>query len=94
MTKNSLMQADSTIIKIYVLVLGLLVTGGSTEAVELYNPVSKTSCALPALPEVRSLHSQDGPLLCGGNANTHLKPRQSCMLLNSGITFLPMVKEY
>ena len=81
-------------IKIFVLVLGLLVTGGGTEAVELYNPVSKTSCALTALPEVRSLHSQDGPLLCGGNANTHLKPRQSCMLLNSGITFLSMVKEY
>jgi len=63
--------------------LGVLVTGGGTEDVELYNPVSKTSCALPALPEVRSLHSQDGPLLCGGNANTHLKPRQNCMLLNS-----------
>ena len=82
-------------IKIFVLVfLGLLVTGGGTEAVELYNPVSKTSCALSALPEVRALHSQDGPLLCGGNANTHLKPRQSCMLLNPGryyITFLPLV---
>ena len=48
MTQNSL-QADSTIIKIYVLVLGLLVTGGGTEEVELYNPVSKTSCALPAI---------------------------------------------
>ena len=63
--------------------LGLLLTGGG--GVELYNPFSKTSCALPALPRARSLHSQDGPLLCGGNENTHLKPWKSCLLFNLGI---------
>ena len=73
-------------IKIYMfLVLGLLLTGGGTKEVELYNPVSKTSCALPALPEARALHTQDGPLLCGGHVNSHLEPRQSCIILNSGI---------
>ena len=59
-------------------------TGGATKEVELYDPVSQASCALPALPEVRGLHTQDGPLLCGGNANTHLQPIQNCMLFNLG----------
>ena len=62
----------------------LLMTGGGTKGVEIYDPVSKTSCALPALPKVRALHSQDGPLLCGGNEATHLKPLKTCMLFNSG----------
>ena len=53
--------------------------------VELYNPVSKTSCVLPALSGARLLHSQDGPLLCGGNDNNYLKPWKSCLLLNLGI---------
>ena len=59
-------------------------TGGGTKGVEIYNPVTKTSCAMPPLPEVRSLHSQDGLLLCGGNENTHLKPTKTCVLFNSG----------
>ena len=67
-----------------VLFKGLLVTGGGTKGTEIYNPVTKTSCPLPALPEVRSLHSQDGPLLCGGNENTHTRPLKNCFLFNSG----------
>ena len=63
-------------------------TGGGTNEAELYNPISKISCILPQLPEIRSLHSQNGPLLCGGNMNTHLKPRRNCMLWNSGKVYL------
>ena len=66
----------------------LLLTGGGIKEVELYNPVSKTSCALPALPETRTDHSQDGPLLCGGHANDYFETRQTCMLLNLGIYIL------
>ena len=60
-------------------------TGGATKEVELYNPVSKTSCALPALPEVRVVHTQDGPLLCGGHANNYDQTIQNCILFNLGI---------
>ena len=64
---------------------GILVTGGGTNEAELYNPISKISCSLPQLPEIRSLHSQNGPLLCGGHMNTHQNTIQNCMLWNSGI---------
>ena len=33
---------------------------------EIFNPITKTSCSLPQLPEERFRHSQDGDLICGG----------------------------
>ena len=34
-------------------------------SVEIFNPVTNTSCSLPQLPNVRSYHSQNGGLVCG-----------------------------
>ena len=70
---------------------GLLVTGGGTKGVELYNPVSKTSCTLPALSEAIGLHTQDGPLLCGGHVNNYLHPRKNCKILSMTSGFVTMI---
>ena len=48
----------------------VLITGGTgaEKSAEIFNPASDpTSCSLPELPEIRSTHSQDGGLTCGGN---------------------------
>ena len=56
----------------------VLITGGfrsgEQRSAEIFNPVTKTGCTLPQLPEGegRSSHSQDGGLLCGGNSPTAL----------------------
>ena len=50
----------------------VLITGSSDggeiaeRSTEIYNPLTKTSCSLPKLPESRGYHSQDGDLACGG----------------------------
>ena len=48
----------------------VLITGGYNgsfhKSAEILNPVTKTSCSLPELPEARSGHSEDGGLACGG----------------------------
>ena len=50
--------------------LVVLITGGYNNGplkfAEIYNPLTNTSCFLPHLPEGRSLHSQEGGLVCGG----------------------------
>ena len=47
-----------------------LITGGyngaSMKSAEIFNPVTKTSCSLPQLPEARNHHTQNGDLACGG----------------------------
>ena len=47
-----------------------MITGGYNngllKSAEIYNPVTKTSCSLPQLPEARRFHSEDGGLACGG----------------------------
>ena len=40
--------------------------GGRLRSAEIFNPVTKTSCSLPQLPEGRYRHSEDGGLACGG----------------------------
>ena len=51
----------------------ILISGGfrkyldDSTSVELFDPVTKESCELPPLPGDRTHHTQDGPLLCGGN---------------------------
>ena len=48
----------------------VLITGGyntgKLRSAEIFNPVTKTSCSLPQLPETRFWHSEDGGLVCGG----------------------------
>ena len=48
----------------------ILITGGYNGApmksAEIFDPVKKTSCSLPKLPEPRNQHTQDGDLACGG----------------------------
>ena len=44
--------------------------GGYLKSAEIFNPVTKTSCSLPQLPEARYYNSQDGGLVCGGWLNT------------------------
>ena len=55
---------------------GLLVAGGSQvqyrpmDVMELFNPISKTSCVVTAkLDQPRHFHTGDGNLVCGGLAN-------------------------
>ena len=70
--------------------LALLITGGTVgdsgapeaalKSVELFNPVTKSSCFLPQLAERRRYHTLDGGVLCGGelefgshqNSNSHI----------------------
>ena len=46
----------------------VLITGGSDRrSAEIYNPATNpTGCSLPQLPEIRTGHSQDSGLTCGG----------------------------
>ena len=50
----------------------VLITGGSSSGrtTEIYNPLTKTSCSLPQLPEARNHHTQDGDLACGGTGSS------------------------
>ena len=51
----------------------VLIKGGNGSAkriAEIYNPITKTSCSLPNLPEWRHRHTQDGNLLCGGGGSS------------------------
>ena len=54
----------------YDMISGLIITGGSSSGskVELYNPVSGSSCSLPDLPDERSGHHQCGDLLCSATS--------------------------
>ena len=46
----------------------VLITGGRRKSAEIYNPATNaTSCSLPPLPEIRSGHSQNVGLTCGGS---------------------------
>ena len=48
----------------------VLITGGwnsaALKSAEIYNPVTKTSCSVPKLPESRYEHRDEGGLICGG----------------------------
>ena len=61
--------------------LGFLITGGEgntkSKLVSVINPRSETSCELTDLPDGRKLHTQCGPLLCGGSGEAVEK---SCLL--------------
>ena len=55
--------------------LGVLISGGWNgveflKSIEIYNPVTNTTCSLPQLPEARYVHTQDGELACGGSVST------------------------
>ena len=60
--------------------LGIIISGGhgpeTESSAELYLTSSNTSCLLPALPDARYYHSQDGTLLCGGDQEA------SCLTFN------------
>ena len=48
-----------------------LISGGTNDnkglkSIEIYNPVTNTTCSLPQLPETLFYHTQDGGLACGG----------------------------
>ena len=52
----------------------VLITGGDDIlTAEIFNPVTKTSCSLPQLPEQRSSHSMDKGLVCGGSLTANRK---------------------
>ena len=44
------------------------------KSAEIYNPLTKTSCSVPQLPEGRYFHSQNGGLVCGGGTSA----RKNC----------------
>ena len=52
------------------MILGVIITGGSStgKKVELYNPVTGSSCSLPDLPDERSGHYQCGDLICSDSS--------------------------
>ena len=54
-------------------ITSVLITGGynkgDLQSVEIYNPVTKTTCSLPQLPEGRCFHTQDAGLACGGQGD-------------------------
>ena len=58
----------------------MIITGGSyqPEKVEVYNPMSQSSCALADLPDRRYGHSLCGGLLCGGYGTSHIG--RSCLV--------------
>ena len=89
--KNSLIQVRTCRLEelqVYILLSLLvvvdpvvLITGGSDRrSAEIYNPATNpTGCSLPQLPEIRSAHSQDGGLTCGGNDPS---ARNTCVIWN------------
>ena len=52
-----------------VLITGGFIDGSTLKSTEIFNPVTKTSCSLPQLPQERYEHSQDEGLVCGGNTD-------------------------
>ena len=62
-----------------------LITGGyngaSMKSAEIFNPVTKTSCSLPDLPEARNLHTQERDLACGGG-NGNINTQKTCVKWN------------
>ena len=72
---------------LYLYIVGVLITGGivlgfESKTAEVYLPASNTSCYLPELPEVRSFHTQDDELVCGGNRRNSTT---SCIKLAKGV---------
>ena len=62
----------------------VLMTGNSPnveesaqKSAEIYNPLTKTSCSVPQLPEGRHYHTQNGDLACGGGASQ--STRSTCV---------------
>ena len=53
-----------------VLISGGVINGAIIKSVEIYNPVTKTSCSLPKLPQGRWWHTQDGEIACGGGSGS------------------------
>ena len=55
----------------------MLITGGAGDAgagAELFLPSAGTSCVLPSFPDLRSTHTVDNNIICGGkNRHTCLK---------------------
>jgi len=64
---------------------GVLISGGNPSSrwrkVELYNPITKTSCSLPDLPADRFGHTSVGGVICGGGGTS---TRTSCIDISSG----------
>ena len=58
-----------------------MISGGypSYRKVELYNPITKTSCSLPDLPKYRRGHTSVGGIICGG-----YRTATSCIDISSG----------
>ena len=62
-------------------------TGGydSQNEVELYIPSSGFQCSLPALPDpARMRHSQNGLLICGGDAGKQVENHNTCISFTNG----------
>merc|ERR1712142_613679 len=71
---------------------GILISGGkySEESVEVFDPSTGQSCALPSLPDRRVAHSSNNLTLCGG-----YYAMTSCITFSSGewVTSHTLVKE-
>ena len=72
----------------HLLFVGVLISGGWTSSssrsgkVELFNLVTKKSCVLPQMAEVRSVHTSVNGIICGGwDGNS---ARTSCVDISSG----------
>ena len=50
------------------ILVAVLITGGygDTAGAELFLPSAGTSCMLPSLPDIRSRHTVDNNIICGG----------------------------
>ena len=65
------------------IISAVFITGGegaAEQSAEIYHPDRDTPCVLPKLPLLRSDHTQDGSLMCGGRY-TH----RSCRRWNADI---------
>ena len=64
-----------------------MISGGgpasSLRKVELYNPITKTSCSLPDLPLHRYGHTSVGGVICGGGV-VGSSTSTSCIDISSG----------
>ena len=70
------------------IIIGILITGGYktqlNSTAEIYFPSTNTGCSLPDLPEVRSGHTQDGDLACGGGGYGGSEAGRSCVKWENG----------
>ena len=65
--------------------LAILIAGGATSEVEIWNPEDNTNCRIPSMPSSRSYHGTlNGMKYCGPNGGNY-RNESECVEFNQGV---------